>query len=217
MVGARAATFSGHWDAQQLSVGLGLREITIVAASSQGVSRMALAGTLGNDGGAVAVFGSGLDDPYPRTPNGFFDSIAQGGILLSETPPGIEPSRNSLQGVSRMVAALSAVTTVVESGPRGQAMDAVAHALQMRRRVGAVRGPEDEIGSIGPNMLLDQGAAEPVMDRADILAVLESFRGKSESISDLNERPQQACSAIPEELQNSRSLRAPERGISRSL
>lgn len=217
VAGARTASFSGRWDAQQLAVGLALRDVTIVAASSHGVPRMALAGTLGSTSGAIAVVSSGLDDPYPRTPNGFFNSIAQQGILVSETPPGIEPSRGSLQGVSRIAAALSAVTTLVESGPRGQAMDTAYHALNLLRQVGAIRGPEDEIGSIGPNMLLDDGRAVPVMDRDDVVSELDSFHRKSDNGIVARQLLHRAQTATPEKLQRPQSTSLSVHGNSRSL
>lgn len=217
MAGSRTATFSARWDAQQLAVGLALRDISIVAASSHGVPRMALAGTLGSTSGAVAIFGSGLDAPYPHTPNGFFDSIAQSGALVSETPPGIEPSRDSLQGVSRIVAALAAVTTVVESGPRSQAIDTATHAWDLRRRVAAVRGPEDEMGSLGPNMLLDDGRAVPVLDRDDVVSELDSFRRKSDNGIVATKCLHRAQTAAPEKLQRPQSTSLPVHGNSRSL
>lgn len=217
ITGARAAGFSGMWDAQQLSVGLALRNISIVTSAQRGVSRMALAGTLDNENGAIAVFSSGLDDLYPSTPNGFFDTIAEQGILVSETPPGVRPSRDSLQGASRIIAALSAVTTVVESGPRGLAMDTAAHARNLRRHVAAVRGPEDEIGSLGTNMLIDHGVAISVMDRDDVMSALENFRRKSDFITAVSEPLHQAQSAIPEELQRPQSPLISGHDASRSL
>lgn len=217
IAGSRAASFDGRWNSQQLSVWLALRGIPTVAASSHGVPRLALAGTLGSTTGGIAVFGSGLDDPYPATPNGFFNSIADNGILLSETPPGVRPSRDSLQGMSRIVAALSGVTTIIESGARGHAMDTALHAKRLHRHVAAVRGPENDMGSIGTDILLDRLAALPVIDHHDITSALDNFRRKREMTDSINEPLREAQSATPDELKRPQSARPQEHGPSRSL
>ena len=80
ITGARAASGRGMYDADQLAVGLALRDVTVVATSAPGIARAALAGAVGGPGGAIAVMPHGLDDPNAHTPNGFFDSVAENGM-----------------------------------------------------------------------------------------------------------------------------------------
>ncbi|GAB2572325.1 DNA-processing protein DprA [Leucobacter ruminantium] len=205
ITGARAASGRGMYDADQLAVGLALRDVTVVATSAPGIARAALTGAVGGPSGAIAVMPHGLDDPNAHTPNGFFDSVAENGMLLSETPPGWPEARDTMLGQRRLIASLSAVTTVVESGTRGEPVTAALIAKSLNRVIGAVEGPEDAAGSLGPNMLLDQHEATPITDSVSIVHALSTYARKHSLPDPVSDRPngslQTARTALPEHLQ----------------
>lgn len=172
ILGARSASGRGMYDADQLAVGLSLQDVTIVSTASPGIARAALAGPQRGPGGAITVLTHALEDPDAITPNGFLASIGENGLLVSECPPGRTPGRDSLHSQRRIVAALAAVTTVIESGPHGDAVQTALVASALHRQVAVIEGEPGTVGSLGPRLLLEQSGATPVRSRDDVTTLL---------------------------------------------
>ena len=73
-------------------------------------------------GGAITVMPHSIENPDSFTPNGFLRSVGENGLLVSECSPGRTPGRDALHSQQRIIAALSAITTVIESGAQGEAV-----------------------------------------------------------------------------------------------
>lgn len=172
IIGARAASGRGMYDADQLAVGLSLRNISIVATASPGIARAALAGPALGPGGAITVMTHSIEDPDTFTPNGFLRDVAENGLLVSECPPGRTPGRDALHSQQRIIAALSAVTTVIESGPRGEAVQTALIANALHRQVTVIESEPGTVGNAGPRMLLEQYGATPIRTRDDLTMLL---------------------------------------------
>ncbi|QBE48250.1 DNA-processing protein DprA [Leucobacter triazinivorans] len=172
IIGVRSASGRGMYDADRLAVGLSLQDVTIVSTASPGIARAALSGPQRGPGGAITVLTHALEDPDAITPNGFLASIGENGLLVSECPPGRAPGRDSLQSQRRIVAALSAVTTVIESGPQGEAVQTARIASALHRQVAVVEGEPGSIGNLGPRLLLEEYGATPVRNRDDVATLL---------------------------------------------
>lgn len=97
--------------------------------------------------------------PTPPAIEKLIAQIAQTGLLLSEAPPRAGFTRNRLVGRGRLLAALSAVTVVVEAGTHSSALYTATLAALLERRVGAVPGPVTSPASARPHRLLRSGAA----------------------------------------------------------
>lgn len=84
-------------------------------------------------------------------------------------------------------------------------MTAALIAKSLNRVIGAVEGPEDAAGSLGPNMLLDQHEATPITDSVSIVHALSTYARKHSLPDPVSDRPngslQTARTALPEHLQ----------------
>jgi DNA processing protein len=110
----------------------------------------------------------GVDRYYPAGNEDLLRSIAERGLLISEVPPGSAPTRWRFLQRNRLIAALSAVTVVVEARWRSGALNTAHHAAELGRPVGAVPGSVHSANSAGCHRLLRDGSAVCVTDAAEV-------------------------------------------------
>ncbi|MCK3768067.1 DNA-protecting protein DprA, partial [Microbacterium aerolatum] len=139
--GARAATGYGQHVTEELAGDLAYRNVTIVAGGSYGIEGAAQSSALSRGRSTIAVLASGLDRPYPSGHADLFDRIGQSGLIVSEVPPGSAPTRQRLIDRSRLLAAFSAATVIIEAGTRSGTIHVATEAESLGRRLGAVPGP----------------------------------------------------------------------------
>jgi DNA processing protein len=139
----------------------------VVSGLAFGIDACAHRGAL--DGGrTVAVLGCGPDVAYPAAHRSLWRRIAETGLVLSELPPGASPWRWTFPARNRIMAALSAMTVVVEAATRSGSLITADLAADLGRDLGAVPGPVNSRASAGPNALLAGGACV-VRDAQDVL------------------------------------------------
>jgi DNA processing protein len=114
VVGSRAATRYGTHLAADLGAGLGQRGYTVVGAASQGIDSAALQGALAVAGTAIAARPSGIDHAFPRPLALLADAVAASGLVVSEYPPGVPPSRTRF--IDRTTARHAVVASVLAQG-----------------------------------------------------------------------------------------------------
>jgi DNA processing protein len=170
IVGTRAATPYGLRVADALARAAAGAGIVVVSGMARGIDTAAHVGALESGGPTIAVLGSGVDVPYPRTHRALHARIASDGLVLSEAPPGAAPTAGAFPRRNRLVAALSRATLVVEAGVRSGALITAGLALDLGREVAAVPGPVDVEQAAGSNALLRDGAAV-VSEPRDLLAL----------------------------------------------
>jgi DNA processing protein len=169
VVGARRATAYGLGVGEELSGMLARAGLAVVSGLANGVDSRAHLGALEAGGATIAVLGGGVDVPYPRRQAGLYRRIeAEGGLLLSELPPGTPSFRWCFPARNRIMAVLGGLTVVVEATERSGSLITAAMALDLGRTVGAVPGPVNSLLSTGTNQLLVEGAA-PIRDAQDVL------------------------------------------------
>ena len=172
IVGTRNATGPGCDFAGTLGLGLAEEGITVVSGLAKGIDGAAHRGALRADPGrVVGVVANGLDSPYPRVNSDLWNAVAEGGLLLSEWPPGTEPERFRFPARNRIIAALSELLVVVESRQRGGSLTTAREALERGVDVMAVPGSINNRAAAGTNQLIRDGAA-PVTEVGDILLAL---------------------------------------------
>ncbi|MDZ5078503.1 DNA-processing protein DprA [Nesterenkonia sp. HG001] len=125
----------------------------------------------------VAVLAGGLDRFYPAGNEPLLRSLGDSGLLLSEMPPGGSPTRHRFLQRNRLIAALTAVTVVVEARWRSGAQNTAHHALALGRPVGAVPGSVHSPSSAGCHRLLRETPAELVTDAADVVELIAGLSG----------------------------------------
>ncbi len=168
ITGARASTSYGEHVAGQLASDLASAERIVVAGGAYGIEGAAHRAALTSGGDTIAVMANGVDRMYPMGHRELLERVAGLGLLVSEVPPGAVPTRHRFLARTRLMAALSASTVVVEAGARSGSMTVARRAHELGRAVGAVPGPVTSATSTGPHQLLRDGASL-IVDVADLL------------------------------------------------
>ncbi|BCB82227.1 DNA protecting protein DprA [Phytohabitans flavus] len=154
LVGARASTHYGEHVATTMAYELAEREWTVVSGGAHGIDAAAHRGALNAGGLTVAVLASGVDKPYPSGNTGLFDRIADGGLLISEWPPGTVPVRHRFLIRNRVIAAATRGTVVIEASARSGASQTLRRAIALLRSPMVVPGPVTSAMSVGCHELL---------------------------------------------------------------
>ena len=183
LVGSRDATGYGGSIAGDISAGLANRGYTVVSGGAYGIDaqahRAALASAPADTTATIAVMACGADRFYPAGNEDLLRTVAGRGLLLSEVPPGSAPTRWRFLQRNRIIAALSAVTVVVEARWRSGALNTAHHAAGLGREVGAVPGSVYSANSAGCHRLLRDGSAVCVTDAQEVAELAGPLDGSS--------------------------------------
>lgn len=171
IVGTRAATAYGEHVAADLAAGLAERDVAVVSGAAYGIDGAAHRAALASDGETVAVLAAGVDVPYPAGHSALLHRVSRHGLVVSEYPPGVRPTRRQFLTRNRLVAALSGATVVVEAGARSGAANTAAWAHALGRHVCAVPGPVTSSTSVGCHALITAGA-NLVTRAADVIELV---------------------------------------------
>ncbi|HUA71968.1 MAG TPA: DNA-processing protein DprA [Solirubrobacteraceae bacterium] len=158
IVGSRRASPYGLDVARSLGRGLAISGITVVSGMALGIDSAAHAGALEAGGPTVAVLPGSADQPYPPGKRALYRRIATSGAVVSELGPGADVWRWMFPARNRIIAALAALTVVVEASERSGALVTARLARGIGRPVGAVPGRVTTPQATGPNCLLAGGA-----------------------------------------------------------
>lgn len=172
ITGARAATSYGERVAQELAIGVADTERVAVSGGAYGIDGAVHRTVLAAAGHTVAVMPSGLDRLYPSGHSELLNRVADSGLLVSEMPPGSSPTKWRFLARSRLLAALSGATVIVEAGHRSGSLHVVTTAAALERGVGAAPGPVTSATSAGTHRLIREGLAKIVTDEHDLIALL---------------------------------------------
>lgn len=173
IVGTRRCSRYGVEVAGSLAASLSRAGVDVISGLAHGIDAAAHAGLVGDpaDGRAVAVVGTGLDQPYPARNAALWRAVGKVGTLASEAPLGAPGAPWRFPARNRIIAALSQVVVVVESAASGGSMHTVRQADVRNRGVMAVPGPITSRASEGTNALIADGVT-PCLGAADVLVAL---------------------------------------------
>jgi DNA processing protein len=169
IVGSRRATPYGLDVARSLGRGLAAAGVTVVSGMAHGIDSAAHAGALDAGMPTVAVLPGPADRAYPAGKRGLHRRIVAGGVAVSEIAPGTSVWRWMFPARNRIIAALAAMTVVVEAGERSGSLVTARLARELGRPVGAVPGRVTTPQSAGSNALLAGGGAQAVRGPQDVL------------------------------------------------
>ncbi|BDG59340.1 DNA-processing protein DprA [Caldinitratiruptor microaerophilus] len=158
VVGTRHPSSYGLQVARRMGADLASVGVTVVSGLAMGVDSAAHRGALEAGGPTVAVLGTGLDVPYPRSSERLYREIRERGLLVSEFPPGAPALPWNFPQRNRIISGLSAGVVVVEAGERSGTEWTVRWAQKQGKEVLAVPGPVTSRLSVGPHRLLLEGA-----------------------------------------------------------
>ncbi|WP_181439624.1 DNA-processing protein DprA [Curtobacterium sp. MCBD17_032] len=167
VVGARANTVLGAEAAAEITSTAADAGCLVVSGGAYGIDAVAHRVALAAGAPTVAVLAGGVDQLYPAGNSTMLRSVADHGALLAECPPGTRPSRWRFLARNRLIAALGAVSVIVEAGARSGALNTAHHAAQLGRPVFAVPGPYSSSASVGCHRLIADHRAEIVVHPRD--------------------------------------------------
>lgn len=102
---------------------------------------MAHRATLASGGNTIAVLAGGLDQYYPSGHDALLQRVAETGAIVTEMPLRAAPTKWRFLQRSRLIAALTRATVVLEAGRRSGSLNTAGHAAALGRPLGAVPGP----------------------------------------------------------------------------
>ncbi|WP_307275294.1 DNA-processing protein DprA [Arthrobacter sp. W4I7] len=171
LVGSRDSTSYGASVTGDIAYSLAQRGFTVVSGGAYGIDAHAHRAALAGASAAVptiAVMAGGVDRFYPSGNEDLLRAVCNQGAVIAEVPPGSAPTRYRFLQRNRLIAAMSAVTVVVEARWRSGALNTAHHAETLGRAVGAVPGSVHSANSAGCHRLLRDGGAVCVTDAAEV-------------------------------------------------
>ncbi|MGY1519209.1 DNA-processing protein DprA [Luteimonas sp. A482] len=178
VVGTRAPTAGGRDHAREFSRAFVRAGLAVCSGLAAGIDTAAHEAALEADGITVAVLGSGIDVPYPRSNAGLHRAIATCGAVVSEHPPGTGARSEHFPARNRIIAGLSLGTLVVEAAHRSGALITARLAADAGREVFALPGSIRNPMARGCHRLLRDGAVlveTPAEVNAALVAVAASL------------------------------------------
>ena len=174
VVGSRDADEQGLELARSFGDGFARAGVQVVSGGARGVDQAVHDGVLWGSGTTVAVLGSGIDVPYPPENAELLDRIARGaGAVVSELPPGTQPSRHTFPRRNRIISGLSEAVVVVRAQRQSGALLTANHAADQNRKLFAVPGEVDNPLASGTNALIQRGDAKACRGPRDVLEALK--------------------------------------------
>ncbi|MEL7489875.1 MAG: DNA-processing protein DprA [Pseudomonadota bacterium] len=169
IVGARNASAAGRKLARQLAADLSAASVCVVSGLARGIDGAAHEAALA--GGTIAVVAGGVDVIYPPEHEELTRAIAAQGAVMSERPPGAQPTARDFPRRNRLISGLSFGVVVVEAAERSGTLITARFALEQGREVFAVPGSPLDPRCQGANRLIRDGATL-VQSAQDILDVM---------------------------------------------
>ncbi len=159
VVGTRHPTPYGVSMAERLACDLAARGLIIFSGMARGVDTAAHRGALNAHGRTVAVWGTGIDEVYPKENRKIADQILEsGGAIITEFPLGTFPAPQNFPVRNRIISGISLGVLVIEAAEYSGTRVTARCALEQGREVFAVPGNVTNKTSWGPNTLIKQGA-----------------------------------------------------------
>jgi DNA processing protein len=149
MVGTRHPSPAAAAQAFDLGCSLGRQNVPVVSGLALGIDAMAHRGNLEGGAPTIAVLGSGADEIYPVSNRALARRILEnGGVILSEYPPGTSPRKWQFPARNRIISAMARGVLIVEAPARSGALITAQFALEQGRdlwvassgTVGAAKG-----------------------------------------------------------------------------
>jgi len=158
IVGSRRASPYALAAGEQLAYQLTRMGAVIVSGLAAGGDASAHRGALRAGGVTVGVIGNGHDVVYPLENRRLYEDLAVRGAIISEYPPGTEPSKFHFPERNRLISGLCLATVVTEAPARSGTLITASLALEQGRDLFAIPGHMNDARCLGSNRLLRDGA-----------------------------------------------------------
>lgn len=158
LVGTRRPTRYGLKVAELFSSYFAETGLRVISGMAMGIDSRVHSATLNSTGVTIAVLGTGVDVPYPRSNLALYRKIIERGCVISEFAPGTTPLPFRFPLRNRIIAGLSRATVVVEAPLNSGALITARLAAEYGRDVYSVPGEIFSLKSRGSNHLIREGA-----------------------------------------------------------
>ncbi|MEO0400192.1 MAG: DNA-processing protein DprA [Pseudomonadota bacterium] len=178
LVGARNASAVGRKLAADFARGLGEGGYAVVSGLARGIDGAAHQAAL--ETGTIAVVAGGVDVIYPPEHADLTHEIARAGLVISERPPGTQPTSRDFPRRNRLISGLSRGVVVVEAAARSGTLITARMAAEQGREVFAAPGSPLDPRCKGSNNLIRDGATLAETAEDIIMALAAQIRGADE-------------------------------------
>lgn len=156
IVGARNASAMGKKMAHRFAHELAEHGWGIASGLARGIDAAAHQGSL--EQGTIAVLAGGIDHIYPPENETLYHEIAEKGVLLAESPFGVQPQATLFPKRNRIISGLSRCILIVEAALKSGSLITARYALEQGRDVFAIPGHPLDPRARGCNQLIKNGA-----------------------------------------------------------
>lgn len=172
IVGTRKATEYGKAITEQLLEVLKPLDVLVVSGLALGIDAAAHRNAMKQGLQTVGVLAHGLDRIYPAQHKNLARQMVNHGGLITEFPSKTNPDRENFPKRNRIVAGLSDVLVVVETGVKGGAMITAEIANSYNKEVMAIPGRINDEFAFGCNSLIKLNKASILTVPEDLLALM---------------------------------------------
>ncbi|MDY5845183.1 MAG: DNA-processing protein DprA, partial [Bariatricus sp.] len=135
IVGARRCMQQDKFQAVELAEQYARNGETVISGMAKGIDSYAHTACLKANGYTIAIVGNGLDICYPSEHKKLMDCIIEKGMLLSEYPPGIRPSKYTFPRRNRLISAWADHIIVIAPGRGSGALITAEYGRKYGRKV----------------------------------------------------------------------------------
>lgn len=178
IVGSRSASHNGAKLAYQFAEYLAKQGLIVNSGLALGIDAAAHQACVASRAPTVAVFGTGLDKPYPARNRALAQQILeQQGTWVSELFPGAPPLASHFPRRNRIISGMSLGIIVVEAALKSGSLITARMAMEQGREVFAIPSSINNPLSKGCHQLLREGAclAETASDIVSQLAPMLGY------------------------------------------
>ena len=159
IVGSRKCTEYGRKVANQFAQDLSREGICIISGMALGIDGEAHNAAIKEIGKTIAVLGGGFNYIFPPENEWLFHKILEnGGCVITEYPPEVEPDKNNFPIRNRIISGLSDALLVVEAAHRSGSTITAKYAKNEQKAVYAIPNNIYTSAGIGTNRLIQEGA-----------------------------------------------------------
>ena len=156
VIGSRESSSYGESITRDFVKSLSSNQRVIVSGMARGIDTIAHETCINNKGKTIAVLGSGIDYPYPKSNKDLYETLKKDHLIISEYPNFIEPKPEQFPMRNRIVAAIADKILVTEAYVNSGTNITVLHALRLGKDVMAV--PYEANKNSSCNRLIQDGA-----------------------------------------------------------
>ncbi len=183
VVGTRTPSKQGGQMARTIGETLAGEGFTVVSGLAKGIDAEAHMGALLGGGRTLAILGNGISMIYPEQNRRLAASIRERGAVLSELPPGSQPSVPFLMARNRLISIMSQAVIVVESRETGGSLTTAEYAEKYGTPTYAVQWEKQRPENAGNAILLEQGALS-LKSVTELPALCQTLRAKPQTAND---------------------------------